>query len=170
MAKRSLKLMGQDTWGDVKMSSIKKIDELIGYKMRQRRVLLGVSQSELGRALGLTFQQVQKYEKGLSHITIGRLWDICRILGVPFNFFLEDLSKPTLKDTVFPFTPTLAETREDLSCDPLARHDVRDLIKAYCSISDVAVAKNLLKVVKDVARAYTSESMDNDNNDNNEEE
>ena len=162
MARRSLKLMGQDTWGNVKMSSIKKIDEHIGSKVRQRRILLGVSQSELGRALGLTFQQVQKYEKGLSHITVGRLWDIGKILGVPFSFFIEGLDKPMLKDTVFPFTPTLAETREDLSCDPLARHDVRDLIRAYCSISDVNVAKDMLKVIKDLARVYTGENINDD--------
>jgi transcriptional regulator with XRE-family HTH domain len=66
------------------------IDAHVGSRVRLRRMLLGMSQEKLGERLGLTFQQVQKYEKGVNRIGASRLFDLAQILGVPVQFFYED--------------------------------------------------------------------------------
>ena len=65
------------------------IDAQVGNRVRIRRMLIGMSQERLGDLLGLTFQQVQKYEKGVNRIGAGRLFEVSRILGVPIDFFYE---------------------------------------------------------------------------------
>jgi transcriptional regulator with XRE-family HTH domain len=67
------------------------VDVQVGSRVRLRRMLIGMSQERLGELLGLTFQQVQKYEKGLNRIGAGRLFDIARILGVSIDYFYEGL-------------------------------------------------------------------------------
>src|ERR1700724_1021050 len=68
------------------------VDLLVGNRVRIRRMLIGMSQERLGELLGLTFQQVQKYEKGVNRIGAGRLFEVSRILNVPVDFFYEGLS------------------------------------------------------------------------------
>src|SRR6476660_6812019 len=68
------------------------IDAQVGNRVRLRRMLVGMSQERLGELLGLTFQQVQKYEKGVNRIGAGRLFDVARILGVPIDYFYESVS------------------------------------------------------------------------------
>src|SRR5271154_1436518 len=68
------------------------IDIQVGNRVRIRRMLIGMSQERLGDLLGLTFQQVQKYEKGVNRIGAGRLFEVSRILGVPIDFFYEGVA------------------------------------------------------------------------------
>src|SRR5579863_3439216 len=68
------------------------VDAQVGSRVRIRRMLIGMSQEKLGDLLGLTFQQVQKYEKGVNRIGAGRLYEIARILGVPIEFFYEGVA------------------------------------------------------------------------------
>src|SRR5579875_1614359 len=67
------------------------IDAHVGTRIRLRRTLLGMSQEKLGEALGLTFQQVQKYERGVNRVGASRLFDLSRVLDVPISFFFDDL-------------------------------------------------------------------------------
>ena len=67
------------------------VDKYVGSRVRMRRIMLGMSQEKLGEALGLTFQQVQKYEKGSNRISASRLFYAAKILGVPVQAFFEDL-------------------------------------------------------------------------------
>ena len=67
------------------------IDAQVGNRVRLRRMLVGMSQEKLGEMLGLTFQQVQKYEKGVNRIGAGRLYQVANILGVPVSYFYEDV-------------------------------------------------------------------------------
>ena len=69
------------------------IDVQVGNRVRIRRMLIGMSQERLGDLLGLTFQQVQKYEKGVNRIGAGRLFEVSRILGVPIDFFYEGVRR-----------------------------------------------------------------------------
>ena len=69
----------------------KSVDKYVGGRLRLRRRLLGQTQSDLGNAVGLTFQQIQKYEKGASRIGAGRLWQLGRILIVPVSYFFDGL-------------------------------------------------------------------------------
>src|SRR5215813_11064910 len=71
------------------------IDVQVGNRVRIRRMLIGMSQERLGDLLGLTFQQVQKYEKGVNRIGAGRLFEIARILGVPIDFFYDGVGAST---------------------------------------------------------------------------
>src|SRR5678815_4355896 len=71
------------------------IDVHVGNRLRQRRTLLGMSQEKLGEAIGLTFQQVQKYERGMNRIGSSRLFDLARVLDVPVSYFFEDMSAET---------------------------------------------------------------------------
>src|SRR3954463_11032856 len=67
------------------------IDVHVGSRIRLRRTLLGMSQERLGEALGLTFQQVQKYERGVNRVGASRLFDLSRVLDVPISFFFDDM-------------------------------------------------------------------------------
>src|SRR5262245_59567913 len=75
---------------DVRSAQV--VDVHVGSRVRLRRVLLGMSQETLGARLGLTFQQVQKYEKGTNRISASRLFRLAEALGVPIQFFFEDFS------------------------------------------------------------------------------
>eukprot|EP01035_Chromulina_nebulosa_P063261 gene63261-86543_t len=70
------------------------IDVHVGSRIRLRRTLMGLSQERLGEALGLTFQQVQKYERGVNRVGASRLFDLSRVLDVPISFFFDDLPEP----------------------------------------------------------------------------
>lgn len=72
------------------------VDLHVGGRVRMRRKMLGVSQERLAEALGLTFQQVQKYERGANRISASKLYDIARFLAVPVSYFFEGLSDPTV--------------------------------------------------------------------------
>ena len=76
------------------------VDVHVGSRIRMRRQLIGMSQEKLGELLGITFQQVQKYEKGANRISASRLYFTAKILGVPVQFFFEDLSDRVLADDV----------------------------------------------------------------------
>ncbi|MGH7120415.1 MAG: helix-turn-helix domain-containing protein, partial [Acetobacteraceae bacterium] len=70
------------------------IDAHVGSRIRLRRTLLGLSQERLGDAIGLTFQQVQKYERGINRVGASRLFDLARVLDVPISFFFDDMPEP----------------------------------------------------------------------------
>ena len=79
----------------------KSVDKYVGGRLRLRRRLLGQTQSDLGNAVGLTFQQLQKYEKGASRIGAGRLWQLGQILIVPASYFFDGLDDdPRLNTTI----------------------------------------------------------------------
>lgn len=69
------------------------IDVHVGRRVKERRVLLGLSQDDLGQLLGLTFQQVQKYEKGWNRISASKLWELTHILNVPVSWFFEGIDE-----------------------------------------------------------------------------
>ncbi|TAL02822.1 MAG: XRE family transcriptional regulator, partial [Rhodospirillaceae bacterium] len=71
------------------------VDVHVGNRVRLRRTLLGMSQEKLGESLGLTFQQVQKYERGANRIGASRLWDLSRVLDCPVAFFFEEMDQAT---------------------------------------------------------------------------
>lgn len=80
------------------------VDIHVGCRVRSRRMMLGMTQSELAGQFGLTFQQLQKYESGANRISASRLWEIAKILNVPVAWFFEDLEDNTLSAEEFPDT------------------------------------------------------------------
>ena len=124
------------------------IDVQVGSRVRLRRNMLGLSQEKLGAAIGLTFQQVQKYERGANRIGASRLHQLSRVLDVPVSFFFED--KDTVRAPAIPagFAEPPAEAFE---ADPLRRRETIELVDAYYAIEDAAVRRRLLDLARSLA-------------------
>ena len=98
------------------------VDRHVGRKVCEKRIALGYNQSDLGRALGLTFQQIQKYEKGANRISASKLWDIARFFGVDVSYFFEGLTaRPGLAEgEAEPFVHDFPMTRQSIEIGQLA--------------------------------------------------
>ncbi|NIX75275.1 helix-turn-helix domain-containing protein [Microvirga terricola] len=132
-------------WND-EVSVVKKspsdADRHVGMRIRLRRVSIGMSQERLGDILGLTFQQVQKYEKGTNRVGAGRLVDIAGALGVSVGYFFEGYAKATPSNSLHDDLQPLIST-----------HDGLALARAFARIGDTAVRKKLVAMVASVADA-----------------
>jgi transcriptional regulator with XRE-family HTH domain len=134
----------------VKRGTPHPVDIHVGSRVRMRRTLLGMSQEKLGEALGLTFQQVQKYERGANRIGASRLHQISTILDVPVAFFFEDA--PTDGGSGASSAPTgMAEASAQAEFDPMAKRETLELVRAYYRISDPRVRKRIFELTKAVA-------------------
>ncbi|MBB4268188.1 helix-turn-helix domain-containing protein [Roseospira visakhapatnamensis] len=108
------------------------IDSHVGRRMRLRRAVLGKSQDQVARALGVSFQQVQKYERGSNRISASRLFDVARCLDVPVGYFFDDLADDAVaardQEVKVAFANDLVPEAGD---DPMTRTETLDLIDAY---------------------------------------
>ena len=131
------------------------IDVHVGARVRLRRTLLGLSQEKLGEALGLTFQQVQKYERGVNRIGASRLFDLARVLDVPIGFFFDDMPDSVGSGTGGGLAARrslgLAETQEGFEDDTLHRRETLELVRAYYRITDASVRKRVFELIKSLA-------------------
>ena len=124
------------------------VDIHVGSRVRLRRTLLGLSQEKLGEAVGLTFQQIQKYERGANRIGASRLFEFSRILDVPVSFFFDDMPE-RLKSSEGHHGWGLADQPQSaLEPDPLTRRETLELVRAYYRISDPQVRKRLFELAK----------------------
>ena len=128
------------------------IDVHVGSRLRLRRTLLGMSQEKLGEALGLTFQQVQKYERGVNRIGASRLFDLARVLDVPIGFFFDDMpdamgGQTALRSRLGGF----AEQQEGFEDDTLNKRETLELVRAYYRITEPAVRKRVFDLIKSLA-------------------
>ncbi len=106
-----------------------------------------MSQDKLGQALGLTFQQVQKYERGVNRIGSSRLYHLSQILDVPVSFFFDDM--PPLESGAM---PGLREGAADpFERDPLVKRETLELVRAYYRITDPGARKRLFELTKAIA-------------------
>ncbi len=129
------------------------VDIHVGSRVRLRRTLLGLSQEKLGDAVGLTFQQIQKYERGANRIGASRLFQLSRILDVQISFFFDELPA-ALKTTQGQIPWGLRERdQKALEPDPLARRETLELVRAYYRISSPRVRKRLFELTKSLASA-----------------
>lgn len=136
------------------------IDAHVGSRVRLRRMLIGMSQEKLGELLGLTFQQVQKYEKGANRIGASRLFDISTILGVPVSYFFDDVPDEVASQHRLQNGHGLGNGLnglnghyKDLESGPHMMEFVSSaegfqLIRAYTKITDPRVRKRVLDLVK----------------------
>ncbi len=126
------------------------VDIHVGSRVRLRRTLLGLSQEKLGAALGLTFQQVQKYERGANRIGASRLFHLSRILDVPVSYFFEELSAESALGGAR--APGLAEDKDSYEPDPLAKRETLELVRAYYKITDPKVRRKVFDLIKSMAK------------------
>ncbi len=118
------------------------IDKEVGSRVRMRRISIGMSQEKLGDMLGLTFQQVQKYEKGTNRISVARLVDIAKILGVDIHFFFNGIkSNPGFAEEESP--PYISEV--------MSTPEGLQLIRTFTSIKSPKVRKSIVQLVTALA-------------------
>jgi transcriptional regulator with XRE-family HTH domain len=127
------------------------IDVHVGARIRLRRTLLGMSQERLGESLGLTFQQVQKYERGVNRVGASRLFDLSRVLDVPISFFFDDM--PDTLSANFGGIPhrrtgNASEQQDPFGDDTLSRRETLELVRAYYRITDPAIRKRVFDLIK----------------------
>lgn len=125
------------------------VDAHVGTRVRLRRMLLGMSQERLGEHLGLTFQQVQKYEKGVNRIGASRLFDLAHVLGVPIQFFYDEIPTGTMAAQS---TPGFADRpAESYVVDFLSTREGMELNKAFVRIQDPKVRRSIVEMVRAMA-------------------
>jgi len=120
------------------------VDAHVGYRVRLRRVLIGMSQERLGELLGLTFQQVQKYERGINRIGAGRLYEVAEILDVPISFFYEGVNGVERSGEG-------GGLESSAVMDFLSSNEGIQLSTAFIGIKDAKVRRRLLDLVRSIA-------------------
>lgn len=142
---------GEHVVGVEKESRPSPIDVHVGSRIRLRRTLLGMSQERLGEALGLTFQQVQKYERGVNRVGASRLFDLSRVLDVPISFFFDDMPESLASaygGHISRRTTGFSEMQDSFTDDALNRRETLELVRAYYRITDPAVRKRVFELIK----------------------
>ncbi len=135
------------------------IDAHVGARIRLRRTLMGMSQERLGEALGLTFQQVQKYERGVNRVGASRLFDLSRVLDVPISFFFDDMPEPLTATYGGQSSPLgarrsfgFADSQDSFGAvggdEAMNRRETLELVRAYYRITDPAVRKRVFELIK----------------------
>ncbi len=123
------------------------VDVHVGTRLRLRRTLIGMSQEQLAAALNITFQQVQKYERGTNRISASRLFQASRALGVAVAWFFEEMTDSAAAASA---TPGVV-AGEKAGIDPdrkLLRRETLELVRAYYSITDVRLRRRLYEMAK----------------------
>ncbi len=129
------------------------IDVHVGSRVRLRRNLLGMSQEKLGRAIGLTFQQIQKYERGVNRVGASRLFHLGLALDVPVSFFFEDLSPEAAGDGKRRARGLSEAPASALEPDSLSKRETVELIRAYYQVTDAKLRKRVLDLLKAIGKA-----------------
>lgn len=144
------------------MAKSHPVDAHVGIRMRQRRTLLGMSQTRLGDAVGLTFQQVQKYERGANRVGSSRLFEFAKALDVPVSYFFDEMPGNVLAGR-----PMAARVKKGggfgeagtpfaVEKDPLIKRETLQLVRAYYKIKEPSVRKRIYELVKTMGAASTS--------------
>jgi transcriptional regulator with XRE-family HTH domain len=131
------------------------VDVHVGKRLRQRRTLLGMSQTKLGTAVELTFQQIQKYERGSNRISASQLFEFAKVLDVPVSYFFDEMPANALAGRPmsgrgrkgFGETGTPFEQERD----PLIKRETLELVRAYYKIRAAGIRDGVAKVIKELA-------------------
>ena len=125
------------------------IDVHVGTRIRLRRTLLGMTQQRLAEQMGLTFQQIQKYERGTNRVSSSRLFDLTRVLDVPIAYFFEEMSagvEAQSPSQLHGAAPSLPGEEHD----PVARRETLELVRAYYRIPDEQVRRKLVNMIRSI--------------------
>jgi transcriptional regulator with XRE-family HTH domain len=123
------------------------VDVHVGARLRQRRALRGMSQEKLAEAVGLTFQQIQKYERGVNRVGASRLHQFGRVLDVPVSYFFDEMAGAAASAPA----AGLSEDKPGFARDPMARRETLELVRAYYRIGDERVRRRIFDLVKAIA-------------------
>ncbi len=134
------------------------VDMHVGSRIRLRRRLLGLSQTKLGDAVGLTFQQIQKYEIGANRVAASRIYQLATALNVPVSFFFDAMSPDLIPE--FPESPV---EEDRLPSDLFAQRDTLELLRDYHRITNATVRKKFLDMVRAMAENMRDDLPSQDN-------
>lgn len=130
----------------------KAVDIHVGERVRQRRTLLGMSQTKLGTAVGLTFQQIQKYERGANRMGSSRLFEFAKILDVPVSYFFDEMAANTKTGR-----PKAGRARKGQAAAapeqsaPLFKREALELVRAYHKIRETRARTAIAKLIDSLA-------------------
>ncbi len=122
------------------------VDEHVGNRIRVRRTLLGMNQEKLGEGLGLTFQQIQKYENGVNRVSAGRLFQLSKILNVPVPYFFENVPADAASHA-----RRLRDDGKAVPADMLTSREGLKLIRAYYGLPSPALRKIVFRLIGSLA-------------------
>ena len=134
---------------DVKEPNVGRVDDVdrhVGKKLRMRRIMLGLSQQVLGEAVGVSIQQIQKYEKATNRVASGKLYQFAKLLNVPIAYFFEEMEAFARK-----LKPSMgmSESQEEfVDKDAAHEREVLSLVRSYNEITDSSVRRKILDLVK----------------------
>ncbi len=122
------------------------VDIHVGKRLRLRRTILGLSQEAIGNAIGVTFQQVQKYERGVNRMGSSRLFEFSKILSIPVSYFFDEMDKGTA-------TPVagVAEDAPAFEHEKMSSRETLEMMRAYYRISDAQTRKRVFELIKALA-------------------
>lgn len=138
----------------IKLGTPRPVDVHVGARLRQRRILIGMSQEKLGEAIGLTFQQVQKYERGANRIGASRIYQLSNVLAVSVSYFFDDMPADVQRTH-----GAYAATQDDntamgvrLGQDVLAKRLTLELARAFYAIPDEGVRQSVFELIKSMGK------------------
>ncbi|MCB1650970.1 MAG: helix-turn-helix transcriptional regulator [Alphaproteobacteria bacterium] len=136
------------------------IDVHVGQRLRVRRSLLGLSQEKLASLIGLTFQQIQKYERGTNRISAGRLYEFSKLLEVPVQYFFEQMDINVANKQGTASYQGLSDNKQEGfegndNDDIMTRKETLDLIRTYYTIKDPETRKDIIKFIKSMAERFS---------------
>ncbi len=132
---------------------ISPIDVHVGARLRQRRTLLGMNQTKLGDATGVSFQQMQKYENGANRISASRLFDLSRVLDVPLEYFFDDMPLEFAASSPATEKRGKAKKLPSYEPDPMHKRETLELVRAYYKIGEPQIRKRLYELTKALGAA-----------------
>ena len=134
------------------------VDKHVSTQIRNRRILMGLSQERLADAVGVTFQQIQKYERGTNRVSASRLWGFSKILGVSVDYFYKNLDKDSdgmpaygMADNDQDGFQGISDATKSIPENILESKEVLDLLKAYYSVSDPKKRKEIIRFIKSMS-------------------
>ena len=137
--------------GRPKIDTPSPVDIHVGSRVRLRRTLLGMSQERLGTAVGLTFQQIQKYERGANRIGASRLYDMSRVLDVPVQFFFDEMPTEPEAESYQPLSGEAEPIDTAIGQDPMAKRETLELVRTYYRIPNAILRRKLFELAKAMA-------------------
>ena len=133
------------------------VDAHVGRRVRLRRTMLGMNQAKLGEALGLTFQQIQKYENGTNRIGASRLYELSKVLDVPVSYFFDDMPPEVAGERTGQPAGMTEAAGAAYEADTLAKRETLELVRAYYRIKSDKARKRLFELTKTIAKAGDTE-------------
>lgn len=130
------------------------VDVHVGQRVKLRRTLMGMTQGKLGESIGLTFQQIQKYERGANRVSASKLWQLGNVLDVPLTFFFEDMPD-SVRETFPGYQGETAESDVPEEHLTLHRRQTLELVRTFSRLQDPVIRKRVIDVVRAIAESET---------------